>query len=48
MAKLIRVRLSDDAHWRLKIQAAKEKTTIQEIVSSLIKKWLKERGIEVE
>jgi len=48
MAKLIRVRLSDDAHWQLKILAAKEKTTMQKIVSTLIKGWLKEKGIEVK
>jgi len=48
MAKMIRARIPDDLHWQLKVEVAKERTTIQALIVVLIKEWLKERGIEVE
>lgn len=48
MAKQIRANVSDEFHKTVKIEAAREGTTIKELVISLLKAWLKERGIEAD
>lgn len=50
MAKMkqIRANVSDEFHRIVKVEATKEGKTIREVVVSLLKEWLKERGIEVD
>lgn len=46
--KDLRLPVPREIHRLLKAEAAKEEQPIKEIVLSLIVRWLKERGIEVE